>query len=339
MRRQLGELRSRSRFRPIANPVPPRRAAILGRSQLPLQRVAHGIERARRRRRARRAGPRSSDVINSGTPPTREATTGVPHARASRTTLGLPSRKVGRTSRSAARYHWREKLLIDRAQQANPAGRGRGGRSGVRAAAGRPAAATDRCRSGRRCGASAPSASGPAPRRVRAAPFRRAGCRRTDQQPLPAGSPRARRAASRVGVGEDGRIDAVGHDQDRTPRRTERDGASRQVLGDGEDPVGAPQRARDGAAAQADTRQHVEIAAADGHRDRHAEVRRQQDRRRTVGKGVVGIDDVEGKFRRECAARAASTCRYSMTPSVQRPEQRKGRVEVDARPRARRAAR
>ena len=75
----------------------------------------------------------------------------------------------------------------------------------------------------------------------------------------------------------------------------ELDGTGCGVSRHGEDPIGAAQRVRDGAPAQVEARQQVEVAAAHGDRDGHAKVRRQQDRRRTVGEGVVGVDDVEGK--------------------------------------------
>ena len=99
------ELLPRSRFRPIANPFRRRRAAMRGTVPISLQRHVHGTAASASTSPGATSKPMSSEVTNSGTPPTRDATTGVPHARASRTTLGLPSRKVGRTSRSAARYH------------------------------------------------------------------------------------------------------------------------------------------------------------------------------------------------------------------------------------------
>src|SRR5208283_817050 len=45
--------------------------------------------------------PQRSSTRSSGTPPTREATTGKPQARASITTLGHPSLKLGRQKISA----------------------------------------------------------------------------------------------------------------------------------------------------------------------------------------------------------------------------------------------
>src|SRR5207248_7159393 len=50
---------------------------------------------------SRFAGP---EAASSGTPPTRLATNGVPHASDSRSTLGIPFDRLGRTVRSAARY-------------------------------------------------------------------------------------------------------------------------------------------------------------------------------------------------------------------------------------------
>src|SRR5216683_5133709 len=49
--------------------------------------------------------PYADDVITSGTPPTRVATTGVPHARDSINTFGQPSLQLDKQLTSAALYH------------------------------------------------------------------------------------------------------------------------------------------------------------------------------------------------------------------------------------------